>query len=112
MRGYRLDLSLNTATPMGRAFLTITATFAELERNLIAERTKTALQFKKSQGVKLGAPALSEAATITRVLELKSGGRTLRQIAKTLIAEGHKTLRGGTWAPATIARILAREKVA
>lgn len=31
--------SLNTASSMGRMFLTMTAAFAELERNLISERT-------------------------------------------------------------------------
>lgn len=40
--------ALNTASPFGRAFLTITAAFAELERNLIRERTSGALQHKKS----------------------------------------------------------------
>jgi len=34
---------------MGRMFLTMTAAFAELERNLIAERTEAALQYKKSK---------------------------------------------------------------
>ena len=40
--------SINTATAMGRMMLTMMAAFAELERNLIAERTAQALQFKRS----------------------------------------------------------------
>ncbi len=40
--------TLNTATAMGRFFLNMMAGFAELERNLIAERTATALAHKKT----------------------------------------------------------------
>lgn len=39
--------TLNTATAMGRFFLNVMAGFAELERNLLAERTATALAHKK-----------------------------------------------------------------
>ena len=41
--------AINTATAMGRMFLTMAAGFAELERNLIGERTASALQVKKSR---------------------------------------------------------------
>jgi DNA invertase Pin-like site-specific DNA recombinase len=40
--------TLNTATAMGRMFLTMTVAFAELERNLIAERTQAALLYELS----------------------------------------------------------------
>ena len=39
--------TLNTASAMGRFFLNVMAGFAELERNLIAERTAAALAHKK-----------------------------------------------------------------
>ena len=39
--------ALNTQSAMGRFFLNVMAGFAELERNLIAERTATALNHKK-----------------------------------------------------------------
>ena len=42
--------SINTSSAMGRMFITMMAGFAELERNLISERTTTALQHKKSHG--------------------------------------------------------------
>lgn len=42
--------AINTASAMGRMFLTMTGGFAELERNLIAERTRTALQHKRDKG--------------------------------------------------------------
>ena len=40
--------SLNTASAMGRFFLNMMAGVAELERNLIAERTTMALAHKKA----------------------------------------------------------------
>lgn len=108
--------TINTASPMGRMFMTLTAAFAELERNLIAERTRTALQFKKAQGVKLGGvrptATMQDEATIARILELHAEAKTLREVAAVLEAEGFRTQRGGKWAPATIAKILARQEVA
>jgi DNA invertase Pin-like site-specific DNA recombinase len=42
------DQTLNTASAMGRFFLNVMAGFAELKRNLIAERTGTAMKHKKA----------------------------------------------------------------
>jgi len=100
--------TLNTGSAMGKMFLTITAAFAELERNLVSERTSAALQHKKAQGVRLGAPRLSDPRTISRAQELKASGLPLRSICGVLESEGHRTLKGGRWAPATVAKILAR----
>ena len=50
-----MDLGVDTSTAMGRAFLTNAATYAELEKNLISERTKEALTQVKIQGGVLGA---------------------------------------------------------
>ena len=47
---------MNIRTPMGRAMFQIVSVFAELERNLIAERTRESLRLKKEQGIKLGPP--------------------------------------------------------
>ena len=41
--------SLNTASAVGRMMLTMTAGFAEFERNLISERTAAALRHKKGR---------------------------------------------------------------
>src|SRR4051794_20741941 len=40
--------AIDTASAMGKMFFTMMAGFAEMERNLISERTKTALAHKKS----------------------------------------------------------------
>ena len=41
--------AVSTSSAMGRMMLTMVSAFAELERNLIAERTTTALAHKKKQ---------------------------------------------------------------
>lgn len=41
-------------TPMGRLMVSIFGAFAQLERDLISQRTREALAMKKAQGVKLG----------------------------------------------------------
>ena len=46
-------------TPMGRAMCQIISVLAELERNLIAERTRESLRLKKEQGIKLGPPPVA-----------------------------------------------------
>ena len=81
---------------------------AQWERETTSERTSAALQYKKTQGVQLGAPALKDEATISRALELKGQGLTLRQVAEQLTAEGFKTLKGGRWEAMTVKRLLDR----
>ena len=51
-----LDLALDTTTPVGRMTVTVLAAVARLERDLISERTKAALDSRRAAGVKLGAP--------------------------------------------------------
>lgn len=104
--------AINTASAMGRMFLTMAAGFAELERNLISERTCTALAYKKAQGVKLGGvretTLLADAPTLERIRALRAAGQSTRAIAATLTAEGFTTRRGGRWASETVRKILGR----
>lgn len=123
--------TLDSGTAMGRFFLTVMAGAAELERNLIGERTKAALaHLKTDQGVKLGSPALGwtrsgerdpcgrlvvadvadELATVNRIIELRAQRHSLRAIAAMLTREGRPTKRGGTWRPVTILAVLRRHK--
>ena len=123
-----LDMGVDTSTPMGRAFLTMAAAFAELERNLIAERTRDGLAQVRREGVTLGADAFgwerieardddgrrvcravaAEVEAVSRIIELREAGATYQQIADTLTAEGVPTKRGGRWYPATVRNIALR----
>lgn len=112
--------SLNTASPMGRMFLTIIAALAEWERNLIRERTATALQHKKSHlkaysptpygFQRNGAELVSddtESDIIARLKAWDSEGIPLRGMADRLNAAGTPTKRGGLkWYASTVAKIL------
>jgi len=99
---------IDTRSATGRLGLNILMSVAQWEREAIGERTSTALQFKKSQGQKLGAPPLACPQTIARIRQLRDQGLTLRAIANQLTAEGFRTKRGGRWGPQTVKLILDR----
>lgn len=49
-----LDMDIDTSTPSGKMFFTIFAGFAQMEAELISERTKSALDYARKQGRKGG----------------------------------------------------------
>ena len=111
--------TLNTATAMGRMFLTMTAAFAELERNLIAERTQAALLYKKSKLLVYGAIpyGYSRYGDALKVIEMEFGivrqvqkwsarGWSLRKIADTLNGRSVHTKRNRRWHASTLRHIL------
>jgi site-specific DNA recombinase len=121
---------LDVSTPQGRVMLTVMASFAQYEREVIAQRTRSALQHKKANGVKLGALPFgyrrikgangkvlqtvvddAEQLVLARVLDLERLRMTLTQIAGTLTAEGLHTKRGGRWHLTTVRKLLARAHV-
>lgn len=111
--------TLNTASPMGRFFLNVMAGFAELERNLIAERTSCALAHKKSQGEAYGPTPYgfnrtggrlvqnnSEQAVIGTIQSRRAAGASLRAIADELNAGGVPTKTGAKWHASTVKYLL------
>ena len=120
--------SIDTRSAAGRLVLKVLTSVAEWEREAIGERTRDALVQVRREGVRLGGSALGwsrgastdakgrrvveleqgEAATVARIVELRAAGRSLQEIASTLTAEGHATKRGGTWASATVYKVLRR----
>ena len=85
---------LDTATPEGRMLLTQLASFAQFERDRIAQRTREALAVKKAQGVRLGRPSVLSRDVVARIVSERDEGRTLREIAEGLTADGIRTARG------------------
>lgn len=104
---------VDTRTAAGRLVLNILASVSQWEREAISERTRTALQYKKEQGVRLGRPPLGpdadDAAMVARINEMRERELTLQTIADRLEAEGYPTKRGGRWAPETVRKIIARQ---
>ena len=97
---------------------------AELDRALVAKRMRNGRKAKAAAGgyAGYGSPAFGQqsvdgelvadedqAATITRMRELRGDGLSYRLIAERLNAEGLKSKRGGTWHPQTVARVLERQ---
>lgn len=109
-KGWRLvclDVAADTGTASGRMVVTVLAAAAELERRLIGERTRDALQAKKARGARLGRPVVLAAELRSRVAELRAEGLTLRAIAEELSSEGWPTARGaGRWSHTTVAAVL------
>jgi DNA invertase Pin-like site-specific DNA recombinase len=103
------DLDIDTSTPMGEAMATISATFAQLERANIAQRTKDALAQKKKDGVILGRPVVMNSETVSRITSLRNNGLSLQKIADTLNSEEIPTAHAGkAWYPSSVAKTLKR----
>ncbi len=115
--------SLDTSTPHGRFVLTLFGGLAQMERELIAERTRSALAFKRQQGQPTSHPPLGfrpngrrermipvpeELEAVREILERWRRGQSYRAIAAQLNAEGARTKRGGRWYHSTVAKVVQR----
>lgn len=114
--------TLDTSTAMGRFFLTMAAGFAELERGLISERTRTALAHKREKGSVYGSTPFGfvregdrlrehrqEMATVSRIHSLAREGVSVRAITERLNAEGVPAKRGGRWNKTTVHYVLRNQ---
>ncbi len=77
---YLHQQGIDTSTPAGKAMFQMMGVFAEFERAMIQERVKAGLARARSNGTRLGRPPLSQKQR-AEVLDLRSKGRTIRQIA-------------------------------
>jgi DNA invertase Pin-like site-specific DNA recombinase len=126
-RGYVLHLldvagnSIDTNSSAGKFMLTVLAAVAEMERNLIAERIRNVMSWKRRNRKVFGhepygfaregddlVPIEAEQRALDLILDLRARGYSLRKIARTLEARGIPTKRGGKWAAATVRKLLAR----
>ena len=111
----------DTTSPMGRAMLGMLGVFAQLERDMIAQRTRDALRHKQANGGHVGAPAFGyrieghslvpvpeELAIVDEVRRLRKGGAKLRMIASCLADRNILTRRGrATWSPEAVRNLLS-----
>jgi site-specific DNA recombinase len=110
----RIDLS----TPAGRAMASMAAVFAELERELIAQRTSEALARLQAEGRPYGATPFGfrrdgdflvaddeQQRVIRTILEFRASRCSFREIAAWLNGEGIPAKRGGRWSPMSVRSI-------
>ena len=113
---------IDTSTAMGKAFFGITAVFAEMERELIAERTKMILDDKRKLGEVIGTvpfgykrdgPKLiqniREQMVIERMKSLRGMGLSFAKISKTLAGEKIQNRKGTLFPPDHIRLIISRQ---
>lgn len=62
---------IETATPMGRCMYQIRNVFAELERNIISERTVASMEAARRRGTKLGRPHKLSDEDISKIKHLR-----------------------------------------
>jgi putative DNA-invertase from lambdoid prophage Rac len=111
-----LDLHVDTSTPFGKAFLTIAAAFAELEREKARERTLEGLVVAREKNHRPGptpngkrreGKAVVDDTMSTRAKELRGEGLSYRKIGEALTGEGFTAARGGALHATHIKRLLS-----
>ncbi len=116
--------NIDTTTPIGRFFFTTMAALAQLERDVIGQRTADALAHKKANGERISGiipygfdlaadgkrlvenPA--EQKTIATIVELRSKGLSARAIIAELLQRELKPPRGAKWHVSTVMTISRR----
>lgn len=107
-----------------KLMLHILAAFAEHERELISQRTKSALAAARARGVQLGknghrlaAANRSEAINFAKTIEgavraaIDEGANTLASIAAVLNSRGFLTREGYAWSAGTTHRLIRRLQI-
>ena len=109
--------------PSRKLIRTILGAISEYDREMIADRLEAARKAKAAAGGYAHGPLPygwrseggklilhpTEQTALRRMRELRDAGKSTRDIAAILTAEGHPTKRGGEWSSPTVSRILSRE---
>ncbi len=111
--------AIETSSAMGRFFLTVMAGAAELERNLVRERTSAAMRYKQAKGEYIGGRVpygyqlldgeliaeAKEQAVMAIARELRARGLSLRSTARELDRRGIRARNGKIFAAQQIANM-------
>ena len=108
-----LNSPLDSTTLSGKLMAGLMALFAQLERDLISERTVAALAVKRAAGVQLGKPTSVPLEVRCRLSELRDEGLTWREISERMNAAGVPSGSGvPAWTPASAQRLARRSQQA
>jgi DNA invertase Pin-like site-specific DNA recombinase len=111
-----MDPAVDMTSPFGEAMASMAAVFAQLERRLIAQRTRDGIAEKKRQGTFRGGYALPQCQPVSelvaaRIVHLSTvEGLSSREVARRLDLEGVPSHRGGPWRHSTVIKVLARAR--
>lgn len=72
---------IDTTSPCGKLFFTITAAFAQFEKDMNNERTKQGLEAAKKRGTKLGRPKANQERLNEAVMLYQYSSMTMKQIS-------------------------------
>lgn len=123
---HSISENLDTGSAIGKFFFTLTASLAEMERNLIAERTRDAMRTKKAKGQRVGEIPYGydlaedgvhliqndqEQAVIRRMKRMRGDGKTYKQISEALNKSGSRTRCGSPWRLEYVARTIYANQV-
>jgi len=115
--------AFDMSSPYGRAMVQMASVFAELERAMNRERTRSAMNVKRSRGERISRHApyswdfgsggrlvenSLEQEIIARMRQLRAEGLSFRGIATRLEGEGILPKRGKRWVHTTVKNILMR----
>lgn len=108
-----LAQQLDTDQPGVAAMALAWASFAQLEREMGSEATRSGMQERRAAGACIGRPAVADhPALVARIVRMrKQSEMSLPGICAALNAEGVPTLRGGTlWRPSALQTILGYKR--
>ena len=115
--------SLDSRTPMGRFFLTIVASFSELERGLISERTREGMTYLRDNHMRFTRsmygwdvmpdgtirPNWKEQNHIDYMVWMMKNGMSAHAMAKVNNDKGKRGKNGGKWAAGTVLSVTRNE---
>jgi DNA invertase Pin-like site-specific DNA recombinase len=117
--------SLNTGTASGRLVLNIMTAVSQWEREAIGERTRAAMEHKRSRGERVGTipygfcllhdgthlvPCQPEQEVLGIMTAHHVSGLSCSDVAAKLNVAGYRTRRGDKWDRRYVAKLLARGK--
>lgn len=102
-----LDLGVDTTTTNGKLIAHIMIALAQWERELIGDRTRSALSAVRARGTRLGRPSGVDPTTLRMIRMLRDSGLSWQRVADALTREEIPTAQGGVWHGATVRKIHA-----
>lgn len=103
---HSIQETLDTKSAIGRFVLRTLASLAEMERDLISDRTKDAMAHLKAEGKVCSRSTFSDQDTITWMRQGHQAGRSYAELATEINYRGVETARGGTWHASTVHSVL------